>query len=114
MSTEEVPKGDQGFITDDRVLCCLPKNNATEHRVMTKSAKNRHTKKSEKFIDIREHWYRDGHLEEPIPTRKGTMVRRDQIGKMVAALLMEMKPGEVEGEDLVVIQRHTKRLSEDG
>lgn len=103
-------RGDDGFITDERVLTIIPKNNATECRVSTKTTRNRKTKERQHFIDFREHWYRDGHLEEPLPTKKGTMIHRESIGKVCIAILTEMKSGEVSLEDIAAMRTQLKRL----
>ena len=95
---------------DGRVLSIFPKNSATEQRIMARSAKNRMTKELAEFIDFREWWFKNGPMDEPIPTKKGTMVHRHNIPKVIVALLAEMRPDEVDREKLLEIRTQLARL----
>lgn len=88
------------FESDDRVILVMPKNDATEQRVVVKQYFARGSKDPTDWIDIREWWYKDGPLNEPVHTRRGTMVHREHAPKMVIAILKEFSPEEA--EDIIV------------
>lgn len=76
---------------EERVLLTIPKNSTNETRVIRKhqfiSAKKTHYH----FIDFREMWFNAGPTEEPLPTRRGTMIHREFIPSLIIALLKEMR-----------------------
>ena len=84
------------LVGDERVILTIPKNEATEQRVTAKTTHAARGGEATPFIDIREHWFKDGPTSDPIPTRKGTMIHRNQVPRLVLALLREMKPDDME------------------
>ncbi len=85
----------QPFVGQEDVLLTIPKNNVTETRVQFKSTATRASGQVQQFIDIREWWYKDGPTNEPIATRKGAMIHRHQVPKLILAMLQHMQPGEL-------------------
>lgn len=86
------------FEDNARVMGSLPKNNVTEQRVTFKNVSAGHGQKPQPFVDIREHWFKDGPAEEPIPTSKGIMVKEDQVPKLIEFLLLGLGDGSIDKE----------------
>jgi hypothetical protein len=95
MGAQNPLKGREEFRLDENVILIIPKNAATEQRVTFKIVAGARAAKPVDWIDIREFWFKDGPTEKPIPTRKGTMVKRTQLGRLVTALLRNVEPGEL-------------------
>ena len=93
-----------------RVLGSLPKNRAYETFVLAKLINLKGQTGKGAFIDFREMWFRDGPTEKPIFTRKGTMIRRDLMGKLINIIMRDLKPGEIDDEDLTEISGHVRRM----
>jgi hypothetical protein len=102
---------------EERVLAILPKNDVTETRVVAKIITSR-TPKAKKepvpadFFEIREYWYVNGPTEEPVPTKKGTMIRRAIVHKAVVAILSDLRPDDVGDEFIAEARAHLDRLAE--
>jgi hypothetical protein len=79
---------------EERVIATLAKNTVTEQRLTVKSTVARGATDRVPFIEIREFWYKN-MLEEPLHTRKGTMIHRKHIGVVMLALAREMNAGEL-------------------
>ncbi len=94
----------------ERIILIIQKNATIEQQVAVKTVTTKGSKESQPFIEIREWWYKFGPTEEPIPTKKGTMVHRENIPKLILALAGEMKPEDVDAEFLASIRTQLARL----
>lgn len=103
-------RGDNQLVSVDRVLCVVPKNKTSEQRVTVKTHQTRKTKMPQKFVDIREFWFKHGPMEEPLPSRKGTMIHREHIVVILIALLGDLDHEEVDGEQLNKLMMHVERI----
>lgn len=101
---------DTQFVNDERTIFTAPKNNQTEYQVRIKKHRTQGRDQVQPFIDIREWWFKDGHLEEPLATRKGTMINRVHIPKLILALISEMQPDEVSAEIIASMRSQLARL----
>lgn len=101
---------DNQMVSEDRVICILPKNQSIEQRVIVKGHQTRKNRKLQAFIDVREWWFKDGHLEKPIPTKKGTMIHREHVVKLVTSMLGEMSPDEVTDVQIRELETQIARL----
>lgn len=116
MSEERKPvwgasrRQDNQLVSDDRVLCVIPKNKSSEQRVVAKSHQTRKTKISSRFIDVREWWFKHGPLEPPIATGKGTMIHREHVPKLIIALLSEMDPEELSRDEIEALKTQIARV----
>lgn len=92
------------FEQETKVLLVMPKNAVTEQRVTSKRVASDRNSESE-YLDMREFWFKDGPTSEPLPTSRGVMVRRDQLPRLIKALLGEAKAGELEdgGDELAAL-----------
>lgn len=98
MQTDPEDKQKQGigvFETDVIVIGQIPKNNTIEQRVTFKRVAAGHREKPRPFVDIREYWFRNGPMEEPIPTNKGIMVKREDVPELIRMLLTGMADHEI-------------------
>lgn len=110
----ELEMGREPFVMDDNTLVIIPKNALTEQRVMLKRTVHKtDANKVAGFLDIREWWYKDGPTNEPIATKKGTMIHRDQIPRVILAILRGLIPGEL-GSLQDDIEAAAKALRNDG
>ena len=89
------PRKNQPFEHDGRVIANLPKNNACEVWVAIKEQSDGNRETPTGFIDIREMWFNNGPTHPPRHTRKGCMVPRAQVPKMIVSILRNMKEGEM-------------------
>ena len=85
---------------NDQVIGTIPKNNAAEQRMTLKRVTNRGTSDLKAFLEIREYWYKNGPMNEPIPTKKGVLIHRDKIPLALVYLLRALPDGEFAGNDL--------------
>lgn len=86
------------FETDTVVIGQIPKNNTIEQRVTFKRVAAGHREKPRPFVDIREYWFRNGPTEEPMPTGKGVMVKREDVPELIRMLLAGLNDHEI-GQD---------------
>ena len=82
----------------------MPKNDATEQRVVAKTTHSKRGGEPQKFIEIREWWYKDGPTGEPIPTRKGILIHRDQMPRLILSLVREINANELTREQAADIR----------
>lgn len=101
---------DNQLVSDERVISIIPKNRSIEQRVTVKKHQTRKDRIEQRFIDIREWWFKFGATEEPIPTGKGTMVHRAHVPKLVLALLGELDPEEFSPEQLGELETQIARI----
>lgn len=101
---------DNHVVNEVRVLCVLPKNKSSEQRVTVKDHQTRSSKIMQRFVDIREHWFKFGPLEEPIATGKGTMIHREHVPKLILGLIGDMQPEEFLPEELERLKTQIARL----
>lgn len=106
-------RADGQMASEERTLCCVPKNRSCEHRVMAKTFRTRKNKEEQRFIEVREWWFKFGIMEEPIATGKGTMIHREHIPVITVALLAELDPQEFTLEHVEQLKTQLKRI-EDG
>jgi hypothetical protein len=88
---------------NEQIIAVFPKNDTTEIRMAIKRVKTRATGRVQEFIDVREYWFKDGPMAEPLATRKGAMVNRTNIGNLLRALILSLKDGELTEEEIAVI-----------
>lgn len=104
-------RADNRIYENGKLLVTLPKNSVSEFQVRTKTVRERASGETKHFIEVREWWFKDGPMSEPLATRKGVMVHRENIAALVAAFLGELHPGEVPDDVLADIKMHADRLS---
>ena len=90
---------------EERVIGILPKNNVTEQRFILKAVTVRGAKDKDPkpFLDIREYWFVNGPGEEPIPTKRGTMIHRERLGKAITMICGGVQPGELSDESAEIM-----------
>jgi|9_EtaG_2_1085328.scaffolds.fasta_scaffold00002_25 hypothetical protein len=93
-------RNDSVLSDDEQVIGVIPKSARTEQRVLTKIFSARKNAKPGRYVDIREFWYRDGVTEPPVHGRKGIMIVRDNISKLIEILLTGLEPEDFTDEDL--------------
>lgn len=94
---------------EERTLLVIPKNSATEQHVSAKATAG--SKGPNRYFEIREMWFKDGPTEPPIPTKKGTMIHRSLVARVINAILNDMQSGEIVAEDMAELRRAVERLS---
>jgi hypothetical protein len=94
----------------ERHLTIVGKNASNETHVMAKQIEPKKSNKNIDFIDIREYWFKDGPTEESIPTRKGVMIHRAHIVKVMNAILGDLDPKEIEADDMTELRNQFERL----
>lgn len=71
------------FEANVNVIGTIPKNANTETHVTYKDCAAGRGRPLERFLDLREHWFRDGPTESPIPTSKGIMTKEANVIKLL-------------------------------
>ncbi len=102
------PRQDSFFFSEKGVIGTLPKNTMTEYWISRKVTKN--AKGTSNFVEIREMWFRDGPMEEPRHTKKGTMVHNSLVGKVCEFFLMGIEKDDITTEDIDRIRTQLARL----
>lgn len=96
------------FFGNASVLGSMPKNTQTEYWISKKTTK---TARGEgRFVEIREMWFKDGPMEEPRHTKKGTMVNVEQVGKACELFLMGIESDHITPEQIDRIRTQLARL----
>jgi hypothetical protein len=108
MSTMIKTVQEKMFFAPDEVIGTMPKNSQTEYWISKKRTKT--ARGESKFVEIREMWFKDGPMAEPRHTKKGTMVRRDMIGKCTEFFLMGIDPEDITAEQIDRIRTQLARL----
>lgn len=93
------------FEHDVRVIGVIPKSAQYEMHITFKSLSSSPTQVPQPFVDLREYWFKDGPMEEPIPTGKGVMIKEERLSKVIEFLLLGMKSGSIDGETADMLVR---------
>ena len=94
-------------------LVTVPKNELQEVRIAAKETRTRGSEKEQYFIDFRIWQYRMSRkYEEPMPTRRGVQIHRHHMGRVVLAVLTELRRGEISNERIDELQAQLNRLDQ--
>lgn len=96
------------FFGNEGTLGSMPKNSQTEYWISKKRTKT--ARGESHFVEIREMWFKDGPMEEPRHTKKGTMIKNDQVGKAAELFLMGIGPDDITPEQIDRIRTQLARL----
>lgn len=107
MKIDDAEKQRQGvgvFESNVVVVGQIPKNTQYEIRVTFKDVAAGHRQKPARFVDMREYWFREGPTEEPVPTKKGVMIKTESVPELMILLLRGLEDGSIGVKDAKIMK----------